>query len=138
MFARPIDELEIAVHATGAPGQLAAVAQTDLCRIARLFGKLQGSLEALLRRQRTIGRHGLQRSPPGCIAVHELLAGLVLFDGACLSHYSFLPSPLGPKRHRSEEHTSELQSLMRISYAVFCMKKKTRHINIIIQPHITK
>src|SRR3546814_7392845 len=28
--------------------------------------------------------------------------------------------------NRSEEHTSELQSLMRISYAVFCLKKKTR------------
>src|SRR3546814_2671437 len=31
----------------------------------------------------------------------------------------------GPKHERSEEHTSELQSLMRISYAVFCLKKKT-------------
>src|SRR3546814_1388455 len=30
----------------------------------------------------------------------------------------------GQLRHRSEEHTSELQSLMRISYAVFCLKKK--------------
>src|SRR3546814_6696313 len=30
--------------------------------------------------------------------------------------------------HRSEEHTSELQSLMRISYAVFCLKKKTNNI----------
>src|SRR3546814_9323421 len=29
-----------------------------------------------------------------------------------------------PADHRSEEHTSELQSLMRISYAVFCLKKK--------------
>src|SRR3546814_5312703 len=29
---------------------------------------------------------------------------------------------------RSEEHTSELQSLMRISYAVFCLQKKTQHI----------
>src|SRR3546814_3959010 len=29
--------------------------------------------------------------------------------------------------HRSEEHTSELQSLMRISYAVFCLKKKKQH-----------
>src|SRR3546814_4770504 len=29
-------------------------------------------------------------------------------------------------RDRSEEHTSELQSLMRISYAVFCLKKKTK------------
>src|SRR3546814_6735189 len=31
------------------------------------------------------------------------------------------------KPSRSEEHTSELQSLMRISYAVFCLKKKTQH-----------
>src|SRR3546814_10740279 len=30
---------------------------------------------------------------------------------------------------RSEEHTSELQSLMRISYAVFCLKKKKKQIN---------
>src|SRR3546814_14438280 len=35
--------------------------------------------------------------------------------------------PHGRDRHRrSEEHTSELQSLMRISYAVFCLKKKTK------------
>src|SRR3546814_4503370 len=31
------------------------------------------------------------------------------------------------RKDRSEEHTSELQSLMRISYAVFCLKKKNRH-----------
>src|SRR3546814_4264258 len=31
-----------------------------------------------------------------------------------------------PQRVRSEEHTSELQSLMRISYAVFCLKKKNK------------
>src|SRR3546814_6751245 len=31
--------------------------------------------------------------------------------------------------YRSEEHTSELQSLMRISYAVFCLKKKKTQIN---------
>src|SRR3546814_1536827 len=36
---------------------------------------------------------------------------------------------------RSEEHTSELQSLMRISYAVFCLKKKKN--NQQIQPHHT-
>src|SRR3546814_9255065 len=35
-----------------------------------------------------------------------------------------------PRQARSEEHTSELQSLMRISYAVFCLKKKNRiHTN---------
>src|SRR3546814_1907539 len=31
---------------------------------------------------------------------------------------------------RSEEHTSELQSLMRISYAVFCLKKKNKNTNL--------
>src|SRR3546814_5856311 len=34
----------------------------------------------------------------------------------------------GQADHRSEEHTSELQSLMRISYAVFCLKKKNKKI----------
>src|SRR3546814_10786170 len=34
-----------------------------------------------------------------------------------------------PVRARSEEHTSELQSLMRISYAVFCLKNKTKRHN---------
>src|SRR3546814_10234655 len=33
---------------------------------------------------------------------------------------------LGPRDFRSEEHTSELQSLMRISYAVFCLNKKKK------------
>src|SRR3546814_9056339 len=37
---------------------------------------------------------------------------------------------------RSEEHTSELQSLMRISYAVFCLKKKKKITYI--TPHTTK
>src|SRR3546814_1844704 len=36
-------------------------------------------------------------------------------------------SPLEAAQPRSEEHTSELQSLMRISYAVFCLKKKKHH-----------
>src|SRR3546814_2134758 len=40
--------------------------------------------------------------------------------------WSLRPRPTHSRRHRwrSEEHTSELQSLMRISYAVFCLKKK--------------
>src|SRR3546814_3683060 len=51
-----------------------------------------------------------------------------------------------PRVVRSEEHTSELQSLMRISYAVFCLKKKNKHMLNIIhiyrqqttpQPHQT-
>src|SRR3546814_1868346 len=42
------------------------------------------------------------------------------------------------QQFRSEEHTSELQSLMRISYAVFCLKKKKKkvHINIIRKAHL--
>src|SRR3546814_4679321 len=42
-----------------------------------------------------------------------------------------------PQHPRSEEHTSELQSLMRISYAVFCLKKK-KNTNTTPQPSIYK
>src|SRR3546814_5747877 len=45
----------------------------------------------------------------------------------------FGPPGLAPGA-RSEEHTSELQSLMRISYAVFCLKKKNTHNTKIILP----
>src|SRR3546814_5378139 len=48
----------------------------------------------------------------------------------------------GVKDVRSEEHTSELQSLMRISYAVFCLKKKkkkyTNIYNILIYTNISQ
>src|SRR3546814_4363329 len=44
----------------------------------------------------------------------------------------------GQGRRRSEEHTSELQSLMRISYAVFCLKKKTTsEIPVTLYPRLT-
>src|SRR3546814_1508361 len=43
---------------------------------------------------------------------------------ACEASASSSSSPLVIPVKRSEEHTSELQSLMRISYAVFCLKKK--------------
>src|SRR3546814_2747474 len=45
-----------------------------------------------------------------------------LFDGVRIHFPEVIDH--GARRHRSEEHTSELQSLMRISYAVFCLKKK--------------
>src|SRR3546814_6569438 len=44
-------------------------------------------------------------------------------DGSVSSSSSSASAP------RSEEHTSELQSLMRISYAVFCLKKKKQKLN---------
>src|SRR3546814_6550065 len=45
--------------------------------------------------------------------------------GAALSEES-VRDAIAPSLARSEEHTSELQSLMRISYAVFCLKKKKK------------
>src|SRR3546814_9364339 len=42
---------------------------------------------------------------------------------------------LAPHAVRSEEHTSELQSLMRISYAVFCLKKKNNNTLVIQLKH---
>src|SRR3546814_6714589 len=50
------------------------------------------------------------------------------------------PAAFLRRGRRSEEHTSELQSLMRISYAVFCLKKKTtttrrQYQQSIISPH---
>src|SRR3546814_3913429 len=51
------------------------------------------------------------------------------------------PDPLGGRgvhdEARSEEHTSELQSLMRSSYAVFCLKKKNNRITIVTEVIIT-
>src|SRR3546814_2117219 len=41
-----------------------------------------------------------------------------------------------PAYKRSEEHTSELQSLMRISYAVFCLKKKNLDLNHLVTIHL--
>src|SRR3546814_4123933 len=50
-------------------------------------------------------------------------------NSSCFFSLTFqLPRALAHADHRrSEEHTSELQSLMRFSYAVFCLKTKTKH-----------
>src|SRR3546814_4279203 len=49
--------------------------------------------------------------------------------GAGLSGMASAAGGTARSRMRSEEHTSELQSLMRSSYAVFCLKKKTNKTN---------
>src|SRR3546814_8038355 len=68
---------------------------------------------------------------------HDPYTDLVPPQGIKLTprHYAYLKISEGCNHRcrfciipRSEEHTSELQSLMRISYAVFCLKKKTLHI----------
>src|SRR3546814_980806 len=63
-----------------------------------------------MRRHRDVGRHPLRamEDRPGVHPGYSLV----------------VPVTLGGLPCRSEEHTSELQSLMRISYAVFCLKKK--------------
>src|SRR3546814_3207594 len=48
------------------------------------------------------------------------------------------PVQASPRSARSEEHTSELQSLMRISYAVFCLKKKKNKQNKTTKIHKTQ
>src|SRR3546814_3891662 len=56
--------------------------------------------------------------------VLDLVAPMTARDGS-LRHVSWTIVPVDADQDdRSEEHTSELQSLMRISYAVFCLKKK--------------
>src|SRR3546814_8430787 len=70
---------------------------------AALFGIQQGALDEGLRR----------------VSADRLID--IGFDG-----YAVGGLAVGKGQERSEEHTSELQSLMRISYAVFCLKKKTR------------
>src|SRR3546814_5309427 len=62
-----------------------------------------------------LAKIGIYGSSPAEVARHLIVSGL---DD--LTKTGVLPND------RSEEHTSELQSLMRISYAVFCLKKKKK------------
>src|SRR3546814_8920509 len=64
-------------------------------------------------------------------------AGAVEFDGSACNREPatrVVEFELA-KTRRSEEHTSELQSLMRISYAVFCLKKKTKREKLYEENH---
>src|SRR3546814_2616568 len=58
----------------------------------------------------------------------EFVCNVVTWDLREAMNVTSAPAPAGVDE-RSEEHTSELQSLMRISYAVFCLKKKTHKIH---------
>src|SRR3546814_7368380 len=98
-------------------------ADLDLARPLHGLGKVIGCLET----EPGVGPTAeclvqpnghLRRNPR--MAVHEV--GKLLAADAKLPRRLGDAQPQGLKR--SEEHTSELQSLMRISYAVFCLKKK--------------
>src|SRR3546814_6003752 len=58
------------------------------------------------------------------ISVPAFAQGIPVYDSS-----TFLQTLSTVKNTRSEEHTSELQSLMRISYAVFCLKKKNNSLH---------
>src|SRR3546814_3640176 len=66
---------------------------------------------------------------------HNLVGVTVAFEASPVRRVAHLRGNLPPAQMaqaitiRSEEHTSELQSLMRISYAVFCLKKKIKKNN---------
>src|SRR3546814_8053129 len=66
------------------------------------------------------------------IMAHKLvISTLAVFAFTAVAvHAQPAMGPQGERFQRSEEHTSELQSLMRISYAVFCLKKKTTKTHI--------
>src|SRR3546814_7896498 len=67
---------------------------------------------------------------PGCAAVMRASAASIAVRsvGTCGAEtVASSSSQLNTSNMRSEEHTSELQSLMRISYAVFCLKKKNQN-----------
>src|SRR3546814_3257672 len=85
----------------------------------------------------------LFRSAPGAVIPVDVLQTALASarrDDAEHRLHAVVPGPrqIGKRQVRSEEHTSELQSLMRISYAVFCLKKKktTRYkLNNILPSH---
>src|SRR3546814_8410407 len=89
---------------------------------ATVIGLLFGAITTLL----WYGAEGVAQGTitGGTIAAFVLTGGLVAGAfGALTEVYGDLLRAAGAAE-RSEEHTSELQSLMRISYAVFCLKKK--------------
>src|SRR3546814_11426102 len=59
-------------------------------------------------------------------ALAHFLAGLEIGNAFGRDIDRIAGAGIAPRAGRSEEHTSELQSLMRISYAVFCLKKKKK------------
>src|SRR3546814_6889023 len=65
-------------------------------------------------------------APEGTLGLENPALGLIIQVGDHDLVEDLLVNRCILDRYRSEEHTSELQSLMRISYAVFCLKKKNK------------
>src|SRR3546814_3420464 len=93
-----------------------------------LFRSLAGAL--------LIVSAGLLAKLPALLNRPDIYAS-VLSSGGRISKFTEVLSEARRENGRSEEHTSELQSLMRISYAVFCLKKNKRNSNTVKYPHIS-
>src|SRR3546814_4446329 len=67
--------------------------------------------------------------PADKLGLHDVRGNVWEWQADCY-HQDYVGAPVdgSARQDRSEEHTSELQSLMRISYAVFCLKKKKKQI----------
>src|SRR3546814_10792771 len=82
----------------------------------------RGLLRLLIQRRHIGGVDAAVDQPAGA---GHIAGGIGAEEQRHLGHLDRLAEAPHGHVHRSEEHTSELQSLMRISYAVFCLKKKT-------------
>src|SRR3546814_5605121 len=100
---------------------LQAVERVDLALDRRFRQHARGLLERRGRNERPGLERGLGDPEQHRLAVGKLAA---LGSGLGVDLVHLLAVHLLADQQRSEEHTSELQSLMRISYAVFCLKKK--------------
>src|SRR3546814_5722163 len=96
------------LHFRGAPFEYCGEVAVPVVEVSQRFGKQ---------------RVGLVRGH--CEDAVDDVIGAGLVDGMQVSGFDRRPE-------RSEEHTSELQSLMRISYAVFCLKKKNTESSTIL------
>src|SRR3546814_5341778 len=106
------------------------VCSSDLQGLLRLSGGIEASLR-LLHVHRIVRRAGWTLAGGGdCVESfgRVLRLGIVSLVRPKQRHDSRAQRSAKRIHCRSEEHTSELQSLMRISYAVFCLKKKKTYI----------
>src|SRR3546814_7589232 len=96
---------------------------TTLFRSIFLHGPLQWS--------RAINRIVAYAAEPCSCAIGQVQRDLAVLEQVLnAADLNVHDGPHVLSSQRSEEHTSELQSLMRISYAVFCLKKKKKHSNL--------
>src|SRR3546814_7408367 len=139
-------------------GHLARIAfAQNLRNLAVRMSGAEGDVEMVVARQ-AVSRH-MDQGPPHHAAQrifdHAIVAqaALARFLGhvtsspasccrCCRGYCSLWHPPVGRfccQVRRSEEHTSELQSLMRISYAVFCLKKKIQQtiMDVLTTAYIT-